>query len=45
MVLKRIIKMDPEKRRKISDNALRTAMDNTDEKAAINYLKYVEECR
>jgi len=45
LILKRIIKMDPEKRRKISDNALRTAMDNTDEKAAINYLKYVEECR
>ena len=42
LVLKRIIKMNSEERKKISDNALRTAMDNTDEKAAMNYLKFVE---
>lgn len=42
LILKRIVKMDAEGRRKISDKALRTAMDNTDERAAMNYLKFVE---
>ena len=42
LILKRIIKMNSDERKKISDNALRTAMNNTDERAAINYLKFVE---